>query len=453
MAPRSSGTSPSPPPSHSANRESFLERKKKEIVDKSMAFLQSSLDRCLDKSVSSAPAIAGAVAGAGAAVEGARRRVKRVREDDGDESGGRGGRGDVSGSGSGEKAKKKKVNPKEEGGKKFACPFSKHDPARYQFTKTCCGPGWDDVHRVKEHVYRRHSLKNFCPRCFDHFDKSELLQQHVRAQVPCKLREKSFHAITEEQEKQLRTRAKPNCSEEDKWGEMYRTIFPDDKKIPSPYYDSDANGSSRSARSQFASFEEAREFLRVEIPRLVRPEIEKYVSTLFEEVQEKVNQKMVEIIRNVETKVLRTFHFQEEQASALPAATAAAVLGAGTGTDACVGAGTGAAAPAAPGEPSPPPSPGFGGDVAAVGNAAGAAGPGLSKIGQFFEDFQDDDFVNELVSSMRVDLESVLANSHGLLGCDVFSQGDSAYYTGSTSGEQSLYAAMGGGNGAYMHQC
>ncbi len=44
--------------------------------------------------------------------------------------------------------KKKKGNPKEEA-RRFACPFARHDPGRYKNVKTCCGPGWADVHRVK----------------------------------------------------------------------------------------------------------------------------------------------------------------------------------------------------------------------------------------------------------------------------------------------------------------
>lgn len=102
-----------------------------------MAFFQTSLDRCLDNSVSPASATA-----AGAAVAAPRRRVKRGREeDDVEESGPRAAGGD--------KAKKKKMNPKEANEKTFACPFCKHDPAKYKKTKTCCGPGWEDVHRVK----------------------------------------------------------------------------------------------------------------------------------------------------------------------------------------------------------------------------------------------------------------------------------------------------------------
>jgi hypothetical protein len=96
---------------------------------------------------------------------------------------------------------------------------------------------WGVRHRLthcdREHIYRRHSLKNFCPRCFEHFDKPESLKSHQRADVPCKVRDRCADAVTEEQEKQLRTRAKSNCSEESKWEEMYRIIFPG-QKIPSP---------------------------------------------------------------------------------------------------------------------------------------------------------------------------------------------------------------------------
>jgi len=269
--------------------------------------------------------------------------------------------------------KKKKVNPKEVPGKKLACPFARHDPARYKSVKTCCGPGWADVHRVKEHIYRRHSLKNFCPRCFEHFDKPDLLKQHQRADVPCQLRDKSPGGITEEQEKLLRMRAKSNCSEEDRWEDMYRAIFPGEK-VPSPYYDSESDSSSKSAKSQFQNLAEAKEFLRVEIPRLVQPEIEKYVNTLFEEVQEKVNQKTVEIIRNVETKVLRTFHFQEEQASALPSAAAASILGTHGGILAA------AAEPSRDGRQGhAAPGSGYGGADAAHGCADGGGARGIRR--------------------------------------------------------------------------
>ncbi|KAK4102504.1 hypothetical protein N658DRAFT_485309 [Parathielavia hyrcaniae] len=468
MASRGSRTSTSPPTTNpttsttittnTANndnnnndaRESFLSRKKKEIVARSMALFQQSLDRCLENSAAasvsasglSATAPAAGLAGAGAVA--GRRRVKRGREEDDEELDGQcggsgvgvsGDGGCVKGDGGGDvvvvggpgKAKKKRVNPKEaaKGGKKFACPFCKHDPGRYKSVKTCCGPGWDDVHRVKEHIYRRHSWKSFCPRCFEHFDKPDSLKSHQRADVPCKLREKAPDTINEEQEKKLRTRAKPLCSEEEKWEEMYRVIFPGEK-IPSPYYETESGASQKAGKSRFQSVDEAKEFLRTEIPRLVRPEIEHYVTTLLEEVQEKVHQKTADIIRNVETKVLMTFHFQEEQASA---ALSSAAAGAAAGAESRLGR--------CSAEPSPPPSP-------------AAVGPEMSsKLTQLFEEYKDDQLFSELCSNVQFDWEGLLAGNQEPAECDVFSQ-DSAYWTSSLSGGQASYS-VGGGDG-YLHR-
>jgi hypothetical protein len=103
-----------------------------------------------------------AAAGAGGPLAAAagRRRVKRGREEDCEDGGGcdvvKGEGGVVKGA----VVKRKRGNPVVvaekggkgkggEGGRKFACPFCRHDPGRYRNVKTCCGPGWDDVHRVK----------------------------------------------------------------------------------------------------------------------------------------------------------------------------------------------------------------------------------------------------------------------------------------------------------------
>ena len=116
MAPRGSGTLPP-----------HLSRKKKEIIDKSMALFQQSLDRCLDNTVS-APA---------------NRRAKRARDDEESAVEQRGLEE------TGLRTTRKKRVKRDTSGRKYACPFSKHDPGKYKNVKTCCGPGWDDVHRVK----------------------------------------------------------------------------------------------------------------------------------------------------------------------------------------------------------------------------------------------------------------------------------------------------------------
>lgn len=134
MASFGSGTSPP--------NERFLSRKKQEIIDRSMALLQQSLDRCLDNSVS-APG------------SSRRRAGKRARDDDGDSAAAADAehRGleleAVAGARNNNSPRKKRLRHDAGGGRKFACPFCKHDPAKYKNVKTCCGPGWEDVHRVK----------------------------------------------------------------------------------------------------------------------------------------------------------------------------------------------------------------------------------------------------------------------------------------------------------------
>jgi hypothetical protein len=93
-----------------------------------MALFQQSLDRCLDNTVS-APA---------------NRRTKRARDDEESAVEQRGLEE------TGLRTTRKKRVKRDTSGRKYACPFSKHDPGKYKNVKTCCGPGWDDVHRVKQ---------------------------------------------------------------------------------------------------------------------------------------------------------------------------------------------------------------------------------------------------------------------------------------------------------------
>lgn len=45
--------------------------------------------------------------------------------------------------------KRMKKDSEEEEKKKYACPYYKYDPTRFKNVRTCCGPGWDELHRVK----------------------------------------------------------------------------------------------------------------------------------------------------------------------------------------------------------------------------------------------------------------------------------------------------------------
>ncbi|GKU00868.1 unnamed protein product [Fusarium langsethiae] len=131
---------------------------------------------------------------------------------------------------------------------RFACPFYKHDPAKFATSRSCVGPGWKQVHRVKEHVFRSHKLpEHQCPRCFKAFESAEALSDHSRSSDPCQVQTRTAQeeGINASQEKQLHTRAKKNNAasnlervevDENRWNEMYNIIFPNEEPPSSPYY-------------------------------------------------------------------------------------------------------------------------------------------------------------------------------------------------------------------------
>jgi hypothetical protein len=125
--------------------ESLLSRRKKAIVAISMAVFVNQLDTWLDNKVQPT------------------QRGKRARGGDDDDDRDSAYGEDVGSPArqqqqqqqqqqqpGGNKNKRAKREVVKSGGQKlFACPFCKHDPDKYKTVKTCCGPGWGDIHRVK----------------------------------------------------------------------------------------------------------------------------------------------------------------------------------------------------------------------------------------------------------------------------------------------------------------
>jgi hypothetical protein len=139
--------------------------------------------------------------------------------------------------------------------KRFACPFYKHNPQKYG-NRTCVGPGWISVSRVKfviflppyshgrsltgfyrEHIYRRHSLPAFqCNRCFEDFPDESPLQDHNRQISQCVARapEEKPEGISRSQADMLKKRGRKSATGPERWREIYRIIFPTEHGIPSP---------------------------------------------------------------------------------------------------------------------------------------------------------------------------------------------------------------------------
>ncbi|KAK4444054.1 hypothetical protein QBC34DRAFT_196608 [Podospora aff. communis PSN243] len=297
-------TSGKPSPS-----ESPLSKRKAAIIAKSMAEVERYLDQWLDNA------------------KPMKRPSKRAREDT--DSGAEEDAAAVTQQRTSKapSQKRPKREQQQQPTRRFACPFARHNPAKFKNERTCCGPGWTGVHRVKEHVYRCHLLKNRCNRCSQPFDDAKLLKEHQRAATPCPLRDDApTDFITEDQEKLLHARAKPNSSAEDNWRDMYRIIFPSAKTIPSPFYDTsdpEPTPSKTSSEeedletSRFKDVDECKRFVKREFLRAVKPVIEAEVERVLQVVEAKVQQKAIDIFKDFQTRLTRTLQYQSEQAELL----------------------------------------------------------------------------------------------------------------------------------------
>ncbi|KAI1420307.1 hypothetical protein F5Y12DRAFT_773737 [Xylaria sp. FL1777] len=122
---------------------------------------------------------------------------------------------------------------------KLACPFMKHDPERYRTHRSCAWSSWPTVHRVKEHVSRRHRMpENRCSRCGQDFKSQSELSEHQHGDITCTIVPHSNDCISEDQLRMLQSRkGQRTMSEADKWVKMYSIIFPDGGVVPLPYHD------------------------------------------------------------------------------------------------------------------------------------------------------------------------------------------------------------------------
>ncbi|KAJ9416676.1 hypothetical protein FOXG_10175 [Fusarium oxysporum f. sp. lycopersici 4287] len=130
---------------------------------------------------------------------------------------------------------------------RFACPFFKHNPKRYENKIACRYPGWETVHRLKEHIFRSHMLPKYeCRRCFQFFETAEGLGRHSEKIPVCEVsthRPEENEGIDERQAKALRKRTKnsnpkadPQTVQKQIWNDIYMIIFPQENQIPTPYF-------------------------------------------------------------------------------------------------------------------------------------------------------------------------------------------------------------------------
>ncbi|KAI8279605.1 hypothetical protein K4K60_005452 [Colletotrichum sp. SAR11_57] len=157
---------------------------------------------------------------------------------------------------------RKKTKPDPESEKlRFACPFYKRDPQRYKNHRACRGPGWSEMHRLKQGKQ----------------DKQDKLDDAGR------------------------------------WFEIYHILFGDVNigDLPSPYYE-DASGSSNGTSGPAAPGAlqmQYRHFLRREIPNMVKRELEAEVAKSFKDVGSTMQGRLTTMIQNSVAKCAKIFEY------------------------------------------------------------------------------------------------------------------------------------------------
>ncbi|KAI1779359.1 hypothetical protein F4818DRAFT_438136 [Hypoxylon cercidicola] len=166
--------------------------------------------------------------------------------------------------------------------RKFACPYYQRNHHRRQANinlprRACYGPGFLTVHRVKEHLYRAHTLPLVCPRCDSQIDSEYSLENHMTQNPPCEVtRPKIFReGVDSTTEKLLRSRNRDfsKKTEADKWRHVYAILFPadDPSDLPSPYHENHIEANFANSSHLNSTAERRNEFLRREFfPRIYR---------------------------------------------------------------------------------------------------------------------------------------------------------------------------------------
>ncbi|KAF6820305.1 hypothetical protein CPLU01_12796 [Colletotrichum plurivorum] len=245
-------------------------------------------------------------ASAGKLVPGTKRQNRGDKEDGEDDDG-------EGGSAPNRTMKRSKT---QDNRKRFACPFFKYNQERFKEHRSCCGPGWLEIHRLKEHLYRHHQLFT-CMRCFKGFKSKELVDDHMRAEIICKTRDKASYeadpsdGMDQDTVRQLRARrpgksdAHDRQSDHEKWYEVYQILFPEENvnNLPSPYYDTEKNEVSDDMKRQYVRF------LRRQVPDMIRKELEAEVSKCFTDINATMLSQLATWINNSAAQCAKIFEY------------------------------------------------------------------------------------------------------------------------------------------------
>ncbi|KAK1688431.1 hypothetical protein BDP55DRAFT_726341 [Colletotrichum godetiae] len=191
----------------------------------------------------------------------------------------------------------------------FACPFYKWNPLEYQRKKDCAGPGWPTMHRLKEHLYRRHRRLPFqCSRCQKDLVSGTGLDSHLRVAQLCEIKDLiGEFKFGPDIERRLRVRSSPNRTEAERWKQAYIILFDArEDGVPTPYYDYDTSVLDRE--------ETWMEYQRREIAIRFRQRVEAEVERRFANVEPELMAGLRDIIQDVGLTMRQAFGRRQEEA-------------------------------------------------------------------------------------------------------------------------------------------
>ncbi|KAI0966907.1 hypothetical protein F4678DRAFT_447693 [Xylaria arbuscula] len=207
-------------------------------------------------------------------------------------------------------AKRSKPDQQHEGftklARRLACPFTRRDCHSTSISKTCTRSDWDSVSRVKEHILRCHLPKYQCNRRREDFDSAIDLDSHQRNLNACVLQNTSpTDTITANQRDQLKKRIdkRVHNTDEEKWGFVYKILFPDDNSVPSPYRDEPC-----SACISKASLHLIRDYRQNQLGALV-PLVEQELATIgrSHNMGDDLRAHIIELVSRLSVKLLDEF--------------------------------------------------------------------------------------------------------------------------------------------------
>ena len=190
------------------------------------------------------------------------------------------------------------------------------------------------------------------------FDCDRLLQNHLRADQPCRVLDlPPLEGVDASQEKLLRSRKKTHkdWSEAEKWADAYRILFPrtDTANIPSPCqqplqrrttpptnercadFEADYDYSMKEEDSQVntsSDLESFEQYLKEELPKTVRRALEARVDQAVNPVEETLRDQIVDIVRDCQTQLFEDYR-TSRTGMASPAARGTISLAKETGDD------------------------------------------------------------------------------------------------------------------------